>query len=141
MGVLRALVLLTFISWRVGKLMAAMAPGVSFLHSFKVSTPIKPSYYPVLLPCLLCGYESCMVPSPSQSSTRSGASTNSVNSANNLYVSGNHDPSIPVLDITERREGRRRPRRWRASHQRAPGRCGCLSWGLQRELSSSTPIG
>jgi hypothetical protein len=42
MGVLRALVLLTFISWRVGKLTAAMVAGVSSLQSFEVSTTIKP---------------------------------------------------------------------------------------------------
>lgn len=89
LGVLSALVLLTFISWRVGKPMAAMEAGVSSLHCFKVRTPITPLLSFVLLPPLLHESVDCMVHLPSTSSK--GGST-FINCATNTAV---HDPLSP----------------------------------------------
>ncbi|CAD6337668.1 unnamed protein product [Miscanthus lutarioriparius] len=78
MGVLRTLLLLTYIFWRVGKLIVAMAAGVSSLHSYEVSTLIKPSFSPMLLPCLLHCSVGCMVLLPSKSSQGSSIVTKSI---------------------------------------------------------------
>lgn len=77
MGVLQVLILFTFISWRMGKLSVAMVAGDSSLHDVEVSnsTTIQPTYYPVLLPCLLNPYECGMEPFPSKSRARRSTST------------------------------------------------------------------
>ncbi|CAD6239219.1 unnamed protein product [Miscanthus lutarioriparius] len=114
-----------------------MATGVSSLHSFEVSTTIKAPYYPVLLPYLLHGYESCMVPFPSKSSKGSSISTNSVINSGDPYplqVSGDLDPLCLGTVETPSSSVSVFGRAWRC---RASRWCGGSSWGLQRELSSS----
>ena len=64
MGAARAMVLLTFILWRMGMLMATMAAGGSYLQTVEVSTKITPLCYPALLPSSICGHESGMVKGP-----------------------------------------------------------------------------
>jgi len=73
MGILRTSILLISVVLGVGGLLAAMVAGGGLFQSNEVSSSIKPSYSPVLLPPLLHGRLGGMVPLPSRSSRGGGA--------------------------------------------------------------------